>query len=242
MPSAPSSSPSLTEYESALDMAQSLAKRITAHLSQAIAERGEASLAVSGGSTPRGLYAELAQVAIDWSRIFIVLVDERWVNPNEEGSNETFVRQSLICDQAAGARFVGLKTADPAPTQGLQEVENRLASVPYPFDAVILGMGEDGHTASWFPYAQGLKEATATHGTKVAAIEAIQSKVTGPLTQRITLTRSALSSAREIYLLLAGEDKKRAWNEAARPGPAEEMPIRFLLGDPNSPIQTHYVP
>ena len=242
MTQAPSGAPALAEYASGSAMANALADRIAQRLAEAITQRGEASLAVSGGSTPKALYEHLADRPIDWMRTTVVLVDERWVEPGHEGSNETFVRASLLQGKAAKARWVGLKTPGKTPAQGLKAAEARLAEVVRPFDAVVLGMGNDGHTASWFPHADGLTAALAPTGPCVAAIQAIPSEVTGPLTERITLTRSAISGAGEIDLLISGTSKRRAWEEATTPGPVEDKPVRALLHDLTLHLETHWAP
>ena len=223
-------------------MAEAITDSITTRLASATAERSRASLAVSGGSTPKALYERLAQCPSNWGRVSVVLVDERWVEPATQGSNETFVRESLLQGEARTAQFVGLKTAADTPQKGLGEAEARLSDVPSPFDAVVLGMGDDGHTASWFPHANGLTSAIARKGKKVAAIDAPKTDVTGPFTQRITLTRAALSGAREIHLLLSGASKRNAWEAAMGPGDIEDMPVRVLLRDPEIRLQTHWAP
>ena len=238
----PAPAPALAEYACGSAMANALADRIAHRLSEAITQRDQASLAVSGGSTPKALYEHLADRPIDWMQVTVVLVDERWVEPGTEGSNETFVRASLLQGKAAEARWVGLKTPGETPAQGLKTAEARLADVARPFDAVILGMGGDGHTASWFPHAEGLAAALAPTGPSVAAIQAIRSDVTGPLTERITLTRSALSGAGEIDLLISGASKRRAWEAAITPGPVEDKPVRALLHDPTLRLETHWAP
>ena len=144
--------------------------------------------------------------------------------------------------EVKAARFIGLKTTGDTPCHGLEEAETRLRDASDPFDAVLLGMGTDGHTASWFPHAQGLEGALSQTGTRVAAIEANRSEITGPFTQRVTLTRLALAGAREIHVLLSGADKREAWDEAMGPGEIEDMPIRALLRDPEIALRAHWAP
>ena len=240
MTSATDSDPRWNEYESSSVMADTLATRIMESIAKAIKERGHASLAVSGGSTPRALYERLAHQEADWDRVVVVLVDERWVEPGARGSNETFVRETLIQGEARRAQLVGLKTSGDGPEDGLAEAEALLSKVPSPFDVVILGMGDDGHTASWFPHAKGLEQAIKGTGARVAAIEAQPSEITGPFTQRITLTRAALSDAPEIHILLSGVNKRQTWQEASGPGEIEDMPVRVLIRDPELPLQAHW--
>ncbi|WP_291841985.1 6-phosphogluconolactonase [Maricaulis sp.] len=229
MPLATSTLPDLTEHADKAAMAQALAGPITRALSAAIAARGKAVFAVSGGSTPEALYKTLADTDLDWSKVTVVLVDERWVEPGTPGSNESFLASTLMTGKAAAARLVGLKAPGDTPIDGLADITDRLADIAFPPDVVILGMGEDGHTASWFPRADGLDAALAESGPPVAAIRAKQTAVTGALTDRITLTRAALAGAGMSLLLLAGESKKRALEAALADGPVADMPVRALL-------------
>ena len=203
---------------------------------------GRAVIAVSGGSTPKPLYTYLAQQDLDWSRVTIVLVDERWVEPGQAGSNESFVRSTLLDGAAVGARFVGLKTEGETPLEGLDEARIRLEDVKLPFDLVLLGLGGDGHTASWFPRADGLADALSMFGDRVAAVRAHQTDVTGVHTQRMTLTRGAFVNARAIWLMMAGDGKKTAWEQALSDGPVADMPVRALLRDPAFSLQAHWAP
>lgn len=223
-------------------MTADLSATVTGALAEALLERGRASLAVSGGSTPKALYEALSSAPLDWSRITVVLVDERWVEPGLAGSNESFVRKTLLQGRAAAARFVGLKTPHANPQEGQGEAEARVAGAPRPFDVAILGLGTDGHTASWFPHAEGLDAAIAPDGPLTTAVQAQRSDVTGPFTQRLTLTRTALSDARLLLMLIRGEDKRRAFETAQGPGRVEDMPVRALIRDEHARLQTHWCP
>jgi 6-phosphogluconolactonase len=230
------------EHGSLVSMGGELAKEVASVLAAAIAARGAASLAVSGGSTPKVFYELLSEQSLDWSKVTIVLVDERWVEPGKTGSNETFVRSALLQGEAARARLVGLKSDGETPWQGLSVVEARVGEVSLPFDVVVLGMGLDGHTASWFPRAQGLDGALATGGARVAAVKAAPTQITGPFAERITLTRGALSGTSLVLVLLKGDEKRRVWEVAQGPGRIEDMPIRALIRDPDFDLSAHWAP
>ena len=216
-------------FISANAMAIRLADKIEALLCAAIKERGAASMAVSGGSTPAALYKELSARDLAWGQVTVVLVDERWVAPGEDGSNETFVRETLAQNKASKLKLIGLWSEARAPEDGLAEAEARLANLDAPFDVVIMGMGNDGHTASWFPHSDGLQLALAPYGNKLVAIKAIPSDVTGSHVQRITLTLSAIKDAGFICLLLAGEEKRKTLELALADGPLQSMPVRAIL-------------
>ena len=119
MPSTTESGVGFHQYENLQAMGDQLAAHITKVVEDAVDQRGHATLAVSGGSTPKGLYARLTHLKASWSRVVIVLVDERWVEPGSPGSNETFVRDHLMQGEVKAARFIGLKTTGDTPCHGL---------------------------------------------------------------------------------------------------------------------------
>ena len=222
------SDPSLIEFATRRVCAERLADLIESQIGRAIAERGGAVIAVSGGATPEALYKELSTRALDWSKTSIVLVDERWVAPGEPGSNESFVKGALTINRAAIARLIGLWSPAPTPGVGLSEALGRVRGIEA-FDAVVLGMGGDGHTASWFPHCEGLGGALARSGPPIAAVRAKNSGVAGAFPDRMTLTLGAVASARSVCLLLAGADKRETFDRARGEGPVEEMPVRAIM-------------
>jgi 6-phosphogluconolactonase len=180
--------------------AQALATAVAAELSRVLAERGQAVLAVSGGRSPVTFFETLAEISIDWARVTITLVDERWVAPDSADSNEALVRAHLLQDRAAAASFVPLKTAHATPTAALAD---RSAALPLPLDVVVLGMGSDGHTASLFPGAPGLHAALDPFsGAALAAIDPPAAPCS-----RISLTLAALRTAERIFIQLQGAEK-----------------------------------
>lgn len=233
---------SLHVFDTAEAAASVLAEQVAGSLHTALKTRGRASLIASGGSTPEPLYRRLSQLELEWEKVSVVLADERWVEPGETGSNEDFIRRTLIADKASDARLTGLKSPGAAPVDGLETTEARLTALPWPADCAILGMGDDGHTLSWFPHAQGLDAALSTTGGLAAAIDATPSAVTGALTRRITLTLRALDGVRLCALLISGKAKHEALAKALEPGPVEAMPIRALLRHPSLNLQIFWSP
>ena len=222
------SDPSLITFVDNEAMASRLADMLEAQLARAIAENGTARLAVSGGSTPAALYKKLSQRTLDWSRVSVLLVDERWVAPGEPGSNETFVRETLMQNNAASAVLYGLWRDAITPAAAVPHLNNELAEA-FPFcDAVVLGMGNDCHTASWFPHADGL-ETALTSKDLMTSIRAEPSEVVGKHRDRVTMTLSAVAQARFICLLLAGSSKRDAFETAQKQGPVEAAPVRAIL-------------
>lgn len=242
MPTALSLVTALQEFIDGEQAAEVLAAAVESRLREGLARNGVASLVVSGGSSPKRLYEILSRKALAWSQVTVVLADERWVDPGLAGSNETFVLETLLQNEAAAAHFIGLKTPAQSPFDAVDEVDARLAQVHRPFDAVVLGMGGDGHTLSWFPEADGLEAAIDPNGRLAAAVTATPSGVTGPFTKRMTLTLAALYGAQFTALLISGEAKRKVWREAAGPGRVEKLPVRAILQSENLGLQTYWWP
>ena len=220
--------PAMIHFASREAMAARLADVIEAQLARALAETGDAQFALSGGSTPAALHRELAGRRLDWERVTATLVDERWVPPGAKGSNESFVRETLAIGAAEKVKVVGMWRDLASPAAALGEVEEAFAAGRRPFDVVLLGMGPDGHTASWFPHADGLDEALHSEA-QLCAVTAKPSDVVGDFRQRMTLTLKAIADARFICLMIAGEAKRATFEEAAAGGDVETMPVRAIL-------------
>ncbi len=214
---------------------QSVVDRISGELKTALADRGQATLMLSGGSTPSPIYQALSQVDIDWANVRIALVDERWVPLDHAGSNEALLRKNMLINKASVAQYQPIQ--QPAANPFEPEWSRHFDGMA-PFDVVVLGMGPDGHTASLFPHAKGLDHALTTTDW-VAPIEAIQSSVTGELVQRITMTRHALANAGVNIMLLKGEDKKAVFDECQIDGPIEDKPVRTLWQAGMPPLELY---
>ncbi|MBB5519762.1 6-phosphogluconolactonase [Amphiplicatus metriothermophilus] len=225
----------LNEFETREAMLEAARAFCVERLAAAIARRGGALFLVSGGSTPLPLYEALSEADIDWSKATIALVDERWVPLDDGASNERAVRARLHRNRAAAARFIGLKTDHACAADAVEAVEERLAAAPWPADVAVLGMGADGHTASWFPNAHGLDAAIDSDtARRCAAVTAHVSPITGAHVERMTLTAPAILQAGAQLVLMTGEEKKLAFARARASGPVDDMPVRALfLGDPD---------
>ncbi len=212
-------------------------------ISEALSKHGVATLLVSGGTTPAPLYEALSKTDLNWKKIKIALVDERWVDQDHSASNEALIRRSLLINNAKNAEFIGMKTPAKTAAAGQNETEERYGKLPQPFSLAIVGMGNDGHTTSLFPHADGLAEALNPDSDKLTvAINAKQSEVTGPNTERLSLSLSALMKTERLIILFTGEDKLAVFSAAQKPGPTEDMPIRALIHQEQVPVELYWAP
>lgn len=204
------------------ELASRLAGDVAGWLADAIERRGMASLVVPGGSTPGPFLEALATHRIDWARVAVVPSDERCVPLASPRSNEAMIRDRLLRGPGTAADFVSLL---PAGEGGgaLAMVAARVRGL-LPFDVCVLGLGEDGHTASLFPGGDRLAEALVDDAPAVLPITA-----PGAAEARLSLSAAALRSACRTCLLLAGAAKRETLARALRPGPVAEMPVRAIL-------------
>ena len=230
--------PEAQNFADAETVSRELAVQIAGTLAAAIGARGLASLVVSGGRSPVRMFEILRAQSLDWSRVCIALADERWVSPEDEASNERLVREVLLKDQAAAARFHGLKNGAPTPDLGAVSAWETFARVPRPFDAVILGMGDDGHTASLFPRSPNLP--SALNRAAAAACIGMWSPVAPQ--PRLSLNLTALLDSRRIVLLMTGESKRKTYAAARAAGPIEDMPVRAVLRQSRIPVDVMWSP
>ncbi len=205
-------------------LAEGLARDVADELARAIEAKGKATLAVSGGSTPKLFFGKLSSIDIPWARVSVTLVDERQVPETSERSNARLVRTHLLQNKAAAAHFI--------PLAGNPEAEK----AP-PFDVAILGMGNDGHTASFFPGADRLAEALDENTTN----RLIELTAPGAGEPRLTFTLPVLQSASRLKLHIEGVEKKDVLRKALQNGPREEMPVRALLRSA-APLTLYWCP
>jgi 6-phosphogluconolactonase len=232
------SSPPATKFADIEAMSRALADQITAGLKAAIAARGLASLVVSGGKSPIRLFEMLRVAKLNWSSVCVALADERWVEPSDPGSNEKLVRDVLLTEAAAAARFLGLKNSAPTPDMGAVSAWETFARVPRPFDAVVLGMGDDGHTASLFPGSPNLPNAL----NLAAAAGCIGMRAPVAPQPRLSLNLSAILDSRRIVLAINGDAKWRTYIAACAEGPIQDMPVRAVLRQSLTPVEVMWSP
>ncbi len=214
---------------------------IVTDLEQALQQRASATLLLSGGSTPAPLYRRLSRAELDWAKIDVALVDERWVDSDDASSNERLVRETLLSGAAAAARFTGMKNSHPTPLSGEAECNLRYAKLKTPFDLCLLGMGPDGHTASLFPDAAGLDDAL-NKKLLCAAIRARRSEVTGDNLERMTMTPWGLRQSRRLILLISGEEKWRVYEQARQSGASAQLPVSQIIDQSAAPLDVYWCP
>jgi 6-phosphogluconolactonase len=226
------------DWPDAVTLRREMAVRVADLLRHRIEARGEAWLAVSGGRTPAGLLDVLSETELDWAKVTVTLVDERWVDETSPRSNMALVRKHLHTGKAFLARFVPLHTPGVTLNDGRDNAEQRLRDLPFGLAVAILGMGDDGHTASWFPGGDRLGQALDPASTRL--IETMQAPAAGE--PRLTLTLPALLSADALVLHIEGVSKQATLARALGPGAVEAMPVRAVLRQDRVPLEIHWAP
>ncbi|MGH8080320.1 MAG: 6-phosphogluconolactonase [Lysobacter sp.] len=210
---------------------------IAAELRRDLVRHPRARLLLSGGTTPAPVYRALSRAPLDWARVDVALVDERWLLPDDPDSNAWLVRQHLLRDNAAAARFEQLTQ----PGRTLEEaVAFANAHARQNASAAVLGMGEDGHTASLFPDLPALDRVFASKQPYVA-IDASGAPGAKQWSKRISLTPTGLAYAQSRFLLIQGQAKREVFRQALASGDAKHWPV--LIGmDGDIGLDVHWCP
>ncbi|KIV71072.1 6-phosphogluconolactonase, eukaryotic type [Pseudomonas sp. FeS53a] len=214
----------------AAELAGHLAQRVAEALREALAARGSATLVVSGGRSPVAFFERLAQARLDWPAVTVGLADERWVPVSHPDSNEGLVRRHLLQGEAAKVRFVGLYQAAATQEEAARLADQALEALPQPIDVLVLGMGEDGHTASLFPGSPNLAEAL----DPACRARCLATRAPSVPHQRLTLPLALLQGSRLTLLALQGHGKLDTLAAALQGEDVAAMPIRAFLRRPLS--------
>lgn len=217
---------------------QALAESIASTLTRVINEQGSACLAVSGGRSPIALFAALRVLPVSWADVSITLVDERAVPPEHPDSNARLVREHLLQDAAVAARFFPL-VLPPHVHGGSVDVDACVATANDPFqqpDVVILGMGDDGHTASLFPDAPELGDGI----DRAHAPAYLPVRPGAAPHRRISLNLSALCAARRLFLSITGADKRGVFDRAAQGDAQPALPVSYVIHQREVPLDVYW--
>ncbi len=214
----------LIEYPDEEMLAINLANALAGALTAALDHEDRALFVVPGGTTPGPVFDDLCAADLDWSRVDVTLSDERWLPEVHVRSNTRMVRERLLTDRAAKARFLPLYAKAESPEKVLPELEANIAPC-LPIAVCLLGMGRDMHTASLFPGADNLAAALDRHAPILVPITA-----PGVPEQRVTFSARVLNDAMQKHLVITGQAKKAALDRAAGLKP-EVAPVRAVLDD-----------
>jgi 6-phosphogluconolactonase len=218
------------------ELAEALAKDVAAALSRAVARRGTAFLAVSGGTTPAAFFRALSDQAVDWKNIVVTLIDERFVPETSPRSNAALVGSTLLQNRAKDAGFVGLYRPAAAVEGAAREAAKALAGLPWPLDVAILGMGTDGHTASFFPDAANLDALLAPE--QPAYVLPVHAPSAGE--PRLTLPLSRIVAADFVVVHIEGSEKKAVLDAALEP--EADRPISAVFRYGRKPVEIYWAP
>lgn len=229
---------SMLRFETTAALADQLAQDVADKLASAIKKNGSASLAVSGGSTPKLFFQRLSKHELNWKLVNITLVDERFVPADNDRSNHKLVSDNLLQNNAANAHFIPLYQSGASLEDAATLATVKTADICDPFDVVVLGMGADGHTASFFPEGDNLE----------IALDLDEPREVLPMTaetageERLTFNLSALHDARFLVLHIEGAAKLEAFEKALAELDEEEMPIRSVLNRADTKPVTYWAP
>lgn len=222
------------DFDNPQQLAEALAANVAEHLRNAVATNGVATLVVSGGRSPVAFFQALAEQPLDWSKMVVSLADERWVPVEHADSNAGLLQRFLLQGPAAEARFIGLYNVAQSLEEAALVADQTLAELP-PIDVLILGMGDDGHTASLFPKSPNLSEALDLNSSR-RCLPMLAPTVPH---QRLTLTRQLLASARLPILSVSGQAKLDTLRAALAGDDLAEMPVRAFL---DSSLEIYWCP
>lgn len=226
------------EYDDMAEMASAVAGDIGFIVESALEARNAALLALPGGSTPGPILSELAKAKLGWKRVTIIPTDERLVPLQNDLSNIRALAKTFL---PAGARVLPIATENSDYRMAGNSADAVLQDLPWPPDLVWLGMGEDGHTASIFPGPDLQDALEAPKARRAVGVMPDPLPEDAPVA-RVTLTRSAILSARTLIITITGARKRAVLEQAIADGQSSRLPIGRVLAEAEQPIDIHWCP
>ena len=220
----------IKQFKSIDQLENSLVRNIVKIITDSIENYGDARILLSGGSTPINLYSTLSQQNINWSKVKIGLVDERFVNNDSEFSNEKLIRTNLLQNYAKDALFFEMVYSTDNEKLNLDLVNDKYSSFMKRLDLTILGMGNDGHTASLFPNDL---ESERIMNTKNIGIYSTKSPVF-PF-NRITCSKEIIGNSNNIFLFFTGKTKFNIFKNSIK----TKVPISYFIKEYEN-METYY--
>ncbi len=216
----------------------SVTKQCIYHLNRGIEQNGTAGIVVPGGTTPAPIFEKLSQTLLPWENVLIAPSDERWIPTEHKQSNQHLIENHLLINHAANAQLVPLKNSAKSAILGEKIAEEAIAQFKYPFDVVLVGMGNDGHFASLFPDCPQISQALdESQSKKCIAINANGSAVAGEFTERISMTLSTLLNSQLIIVLITGQQKLNVIRQASKENNSENCPVSALIKQQKTPVE-----
>lgn len=218
-----------------------VADRCAALLSDDIANTGEASFVVPGGTTPAPVFKKLSLMDLPWNKISVAPSDERWIAVNHEQSNQYLLEQTLLINNASTAQLVGLKNGEPTPVEGEALTARNMQKLKQPFSVTVVGMGNDGHFASLFPGTPQIEQALDLNQQKrCIGIDARDCPVAGDYTQRMSMTMATLIDSNLVIVLITGQQKLDVIRQAAEHKENFDLPVSALLAQNKTPVEIYW--
>lgn len=222
------------KFESKSTLAINFAKRVKSILEKSIALKNSTTILLSGGNTPKLFFNTLSQEEIDWSKVTIGLVDERWLPSRNKDSNENLIKSNLQINNASNSKFIPMYFYEYDLIKAQNECSITYKKYFQKCDVLVLGMGNDGHTASLFPECENLNEAYDLNNKNFCI--AMQPK-NAPYT-RMSLTLSSILEAKNIFLHIEGEEKLKIFDEAMND--CNKYPISKVLCNDKKEVEVYF--
>lgn len=223
-------------YNSREEASIAAADRISKTLNERLQEQTEASLVVSGGTSPERCLEELSNADVDWQRVHVLLSDERWVPADDDNSNERLVKQTLLQGAAAAATLHGVYQEGIDIAERCCDLDGAIRQLPFPFACSLIGMGEDGHFASLFPDAENLESGLDVDYPGLC----LPVSTAASPHPRVSLTLAAISRSDEVVLLFFGDAKRDIYEQAKLK--SNGFPVAWLLLQKRAPVHVFWAP